>query len=118
MSFEVWAPIVSTVISGIFLVAVARINKDNKPLKNALKKGKAHGDGSLIEALGILQREYRESQVRHAAEIQYFVDQIKAVRLELDEVRDALDKKEGIITDLQEKLEHYKNRLDPNGVEI
>ena len=116
MGFEVVAPIISTVITGIFLVIVAKINRDNKPVKDVLKRTKIEGNGSLVEALGILQKEYKDSQERHATEIQYYVEQVSSLRSDLRDVKEELSLKDQEIQRLRAKLEEHENRLNSGHV--
>lgn len=113
---ELWIPLASTTITGVFLVIVAKINKDNKPLKDVIKRTKIEGNGSLVEALGVLQKEYKASQGRHADEIKYFVEQLAAARAELAEVRTEMAVKDAEIERLRKKINEHEARLNSGHV--
>lgn len=112
MPWEVIVPIVSTVISGAFLVWVAKINKDNKPVRDLIKTTKMEGNGSLVEALGILQDEYKNSQMRHAEEIRYYVESVSSLRAEMDIIRAELKIKDEEITSLRRRLEDQDDTIN------
>lgn len=116
LGIEVWAPIISTIITGVFLVIVAKINRDNKPVKDVLKRTKIEGNGSLVEALGILQKEYKQSQERHAEEIAYYVNQIRELRKEVLEFKTERDGLEQELDEVRKQCEEHEKRLNSGHV--
>lgn len=113
---SIWIPLLSTLITGIFLVIVAKINRENKPIKAALKKTKIEGNGSLVEAISVMQKEYSESLARHRSaqeeyrkEIEYFVEEVRKLRVELTD-------KEKRITELENLLKDHEARLNSSHV--
>ena len=115
-----WISVAATAITVFGTIIVAYFNRQNKPLKDILKKTKIEGNGSLVEALGILQKQLTEEQVRsnklirdaqqrHQEEIAYYVEQLKIARSEILELR---REKNQEISELRDRLNEHEDRLN------
>lgn len=122
--FEVIVPIIATALTVSGTIIVALISKGNKPVRDILKKTKIEGNGGLVEALGVLQRQLKEEQVRsdklirdaqqrHQEEIAYYVEQLGIARKEILELR---KEKNAEIEELRQRLEDHEQRLDEGHV--
>lgn len=121
---EVIIPVIATFLTVSGTVIVAFISRGNKPVRDILKKTKIEGDGGLVEALGVLQRQLIEEQVRsdkiikdaqrrHEQEILYYVDQLSIARKEIAELR---REKNAEIDELRRRIEEHEARLDESHV--
>lgn len=119
-----WISVVLTSITVFGTIIVAYFNRQNKPLKDLMKRTKIEGNGGLVEALGVLQKQLkdeqvrydkqiRDSQIRHQEEIAYYVAQLKIAR---EEIRDLRLEKDLQITELQRRLEDHEKRLNQGHV--
>lgn len=112
--------IAAAIISGTALVVVAKINRDNKPIREVMKQTKLQGDGSLVEALSILQQQYKDSQQRAREEIDYYFKQAIACRRAAEKVQQEFDeyreKSEKEIADLKARLSEHERRLNQSHV--
>lgn len=123
MGLEVWLAIIGvigTLVTTVGGVMIAKINREHKPIRDVLKKTRIEGDGSLIEALSILQQQYRDSQQRARDEIKYYYDQAMACRkaaealqLEFDQYR---EQAEAEIASLKDKVKEHEDRLNQSHI--
>lgn len=122
--FEVVIPIVATFITVCGTIAVAYISRGNKPVRDILKRTKLEGDGSLVEALGVLQKQLKEEQLRsdkiirdaqarHEQEIGYYIRQLDIARAEIADLRREKDEE---IDELRRRLELHEKRLDESHI--
>src|SRR4051812_21436811 len=92
-----WISVVATAVTVLGTVIVAYFNRQNKPLKDIMAKTKIQGSGSLVEALGVLQKQLkdeqsrsdkliRDAQIRHQDEIAYYVEQLRIARKEIQDL--------------------------------
>lgn len=124
MQLEVLVPVIATFLTVSGTVIVAIISKTNKPVRDILKKTKIEGNGGLVEALGVLQNQLleeqvrsdkiiRDSQKRHEEEIAYYVMQLRIAREEIAQLR---KEKDDEIDELRRRLEEHEQRLDQSHV--
>lgn len=122
--FEVIVPVIATALTVSGTIIVALISRGNKPVRDILKKTKIEGNGGLVEALGVLQKQLKEEQVRsdklirdaqtrHQEEISYYVEQLKIARREILDLR---KEKNAEIEELRQRLEDHEQRLDEGHV--
>lgn len=119
-----WISVVATAVTVLGTVIVAYFNRQNKPLKDIMTKTKVQGSGSLVEALGVLQKQLKDEQTRsdklisdaqrrHQDEIAYYVEQLKIARKEIQDLRDEKDQE---IADLRKRLELHEERLNESHI--
>lgn len=119
---RVVVPIVAVVITGIFTIIVAFINKQNAPVRDILKKTKIEGDGSLIEAIGVLQKQREKDQ-------NIFEEQLEYYRQEMVNAREDARQARLVVSDLQlqvsqlrlttsKQIEYLRTKLEANGIHI
>lgn len=119
-SATTWISVFATGMTVLGTVLVAYFNRQNRPLKDIMKKTKIEGNGSLVEALGVLQRQLKDeqvrydkqikdTQVRHQDEIAYYVEQLRIAREEIRRLRREKDKE---IEMLRAQLEDHERRLN------
>lgn len=119
-----WISLIATTITVLGTIIVAYFNRQNKPLKDIIKKTKIQGNGSLVEALGILQQQLideqvrsnkiiRDAQQRHQEEIAYYVEQLRIARQEIADLREEKDKE---IDELRKQLERHEERLNESHI--
>lgn len=117
-------PVVATALTVVGTIIVALINRSNKPVRDILKKTKLEGNGTLSEALGVLQeqlsqeqirydKQIKDSQQRHQEEIAYYVEQLRVARREIIRLREEKDLE---IAELREKLQEHEDRLNSSHV--
>jgi peptidoglycan hydrolase CwlO-like protein len=117
MHAEVWVPVVVASVVGIFgIIQTILGRREMRPVRDVLQKTKIEGNGSLVEALGALSKEYKDSQLRHAEEIKYFVEQLAEVRRELVAARKQIDDKEAEIEALMKQVKSHEERLNESHV--
>lgn len=115
-------PIVAVIITGIFTLTVALINRQNAPVRNILKKTRIEGDGSLIEAIGVLQKQREKDQ-------KIFDEQLDFYRREMLSAREDAKLARTVVEDLQAQIsllrkstttqiEYLRTKLEANGVQI
>lgn len=121
---EVIVPVIATFITVCGTIIVAYISKGNKPVRDILKRTKIEEDGGLVEALGVLQQQLKEeqirsdkiikdSQARHEQEILYYVQQLQIARKEIADLR---REKDAEIDELRRRIEEHEQRLDQSHV--
>lgn len=116
-NLEVIVPIIVAVVVGTFGIIQTIISrKENKPVRDVLKRTKIEGDGSLVEAIGVLSKEYQNSQARHKEEIKYFIEQLAAARAEVSDLRMTISLQNSEIADLKKKLVEHEARLDESHI--
>lgn len=119
MSAEIWIPVIVAIVVGTFGIINTVVNRrDVKPVKDVLKKTKIEGDGSLVEALGALSKEYKDSQERHSEEIKYFVEQLTSVRQELIAAKKENEEKDREIIRLKRQVAEHEARLNEGHIGI
>lgn len=117
MKAEIWIPVVVATVVGIFGVINTVISrKELQPVRDVLRRTKVEGQGSLVDALGALSKEYKNSQMRHAEEIKYFMDQLSQVREELAESERRNKHKDEIIAELQRIVKDHERRLNESHI--
>jgi hypothetical protein len=110
-----WLSVVALLVSTLGGVLVAYINRQNKPVRDILKKTKMEGSGSLVEALGVLQRQLKEEQLRHdrqlrdaqrrhEEEIAYYVEQLRISREENKDLRHEIARMRRVLNEHEHRL--------------
>lgn len=126
LDYRAVIPIVGVIITGLFTVLVAYINKQNKPVRDILRKTKIQGDGSLIEAIGVLQKQrekdqklfeeqiafYRQETIRAREDSTIARERADRLEVELNQLRDSTDDR---IKFLMDKLDEHDIELHLNG---
>ena len=117
-------PIIATFLTAGGTIIVALISRRDKPVRDIIRRTKIQGNGSLAEALGVLQKQLtdeqnrsdrliRDAQQRHQEEIRYYVEQLKIARKEILDLR---VEKNAEIEDLRQRLEEHEERLNSGHV--
>lgn len=90
----------------------AKINRENKPIRDILKQTKLEGDGSLTEAMGALSKEYKNSLDRFAQEKEFFMEQLTLYRQEILDLRREIDAKNAEILQLERIVARHEATLN------
>lgn len=117
---SVWIPVVVAVVSGIFGVLAIKVGntarRDVKPIKEILQNTKLQGDGSLVEALTILRKDYRNAQVQHQEDVKYFVEQIRGLRKDVADRDTRIERQDEEIAHLKKQLADHEKRLNQSHI--
>lgn len=103
--------IIAATIAAVAAVAVAKINRENKPVRDLLKNTKIQGDGSLVEALTILRQEYASSRKQFREDLDYYIKELKTAREYAKHLEFQLSACEVEISNLKIKLDDVEKRL-------
>jgi len=111
MDARIWVPILGVIITGIFSVFVAYINRQNKPVRDILKNTRIKGDGSLIEAISVLQKQREKDQKIFDEQLEFYRNEVISARNEVRRCKTHIDY-------LERQVEELKDRLSQHDVQL